>query len=129
MKIKRYFITLGLVFLMILTAACSKIEDEDMLQQDDLEWLEEATSDGSDYINQNGTDDNTIQSVGANINILSSKNMPITSETLVYKGSDMSYGAILKNESSFKSFIIHFISCVSYCRKSLCNTAYDYRTS
>lgn len=117
MKIWRYFVTSGLIFLMLLTAACSKIEDEDMLQQDDLDWIEEGTSDGSEDImlgNQSGADENTIQSVGANINILSSRNMPITSETLVYKGSEMSYGAILKNESSFTADYTFFIIINGY---------------
>lgn len=134
-----------IIFLCILVSlltACSKIDDNDMLQQNDLNWLDKSTSASSENITldedsepsnispENSTsDDNnsseknivtsstidmTELSVGSNLNILSSKNMPLATDTLLYNGNDMEYGACIENTCSYTADYTFFIVINGY---------------
>ncbi len=141
MKNNRFLITLFMILLITLTA-CSKIDSDDMLQQDDLDWLYESTSASienfssddegeSIFISSEGTppnnddsfnndtvvstgDETTELSVGANLNILSAKNMPLATDTITYDGSKISYGAVIKNTCSYAADYTFFIIINGY---------------
>lgn len=104
-----------IIFVLMFTA-CSKVEENEILSRQETYSGDETSSSGSNEITDNetlseATEQNsavetdevadTVDNISLGINLVSSKNMPIASEALVYKGQDMQYGAVLHNGSNY----------------------------
>ena len=105
------------ISLLFMLNACSKLDDEDMMRQDNLEWLDESYSAAitdAGFNDKNSLDEGAALSIDANIQILTAKNMPIGTDTLVYKGSEMAYNAVLTNNCSYTADYTFFIIINGY---------------
>ena len=110
MKNKIYKIII-LAFCAFLTS-CSKIDNSDVINQDDLAWLDNTeTTLASDSTNNT---EEIILSPGISGNVLSSNNMPIASDTFIYKGNKMSYGFAIKNSCDYTADATFFIIIDGY---------------
>lgn len=99
------------IFMFLLTA-CSKMDSSEALNRDNVKeqnsetmsMHHEETTEVSEekiYTEDSSDKEEFVRSIDVGINLISSKNMPIASEKLVYKGENMQYGAVLQNKNSF----------------------------